>query len=65
MTHRINLDLGIAYMSSLTPLIEAIEQAGLASLNKDDAERVASSLESAAMVIRKAIHMGEIPSKGQ
>ena len=43
MTHRINLDLGIAYMSSLTPLIEAIEQAGLASLNKDDAERVASS----------------------
>lgn len=64
VNHRIELNLGVLYMGSLTPFIEAVEQAGLASLNQEDADRVASSLESAAMSIRKAIHMGQIPAKG-
>lgn len=63
--YRMRMDFGVAYINSLTPFIEAIENAAMSSATKQDAERAADCLESAAIHIRDAIYSGHFKAEGR
>lgn len=54
-TLRVELSLGVVYMTSVTPLIEAIEQAALSATTREEAKDIARQLDDSLSRIRREI----------
>jgi hypothetical protein len=63
--YKCELNAGVAYVTSMTPLIEAIEQAALSAEQVNDAIEILNSLKNAVWSIEFAIYKGEIGKKEQ
>lgn len=53
----------VLYLTSVTPLIEAVEEAAMVAESVAEASQIAGELEIAAMAIRKAIYTRRITAK--
>lgn len=55
MNFRVDLSLGVVYMTSVGPLLRAIEQAALSATTREEAKDIASQLDDSLSRIRREI----------